>query len=349
MNHSRKERSLKFTLALSVLLVMTLFLAACGGAGKADNNSGAGTPSAGNSATSPTGDPAAPEGSGTDTPNEAQTEKIVTDAMGHEVTIPADPQRILASYLEDHLVALGIKPVAQWSIGPESVQDYLQGDLKGIPIISYDLPLEAVASFSPDLILIGSESQVQKGLYEQYAKIAPTYVIGDEINKDWRKTLLKIGELLGKTEAAEQALKDYDQKVADTKAKLQQSIGTQSAAILWLVQKQFYIVDETRSSGAVLYGDLGMTPPNLVSDITAEQKATWSPVSLEKLAGLNADHIFLVNSDKTTETLDSPIWKNLPAVKAGHVYEMPSTSSWLYSGYEAGGQIMDDTLKMLVK
>jgi hypothetical protein len=27
--------------------------------------------------------------------------------------VPANPKRIIASYLEDHLVALGVKPVAQ--------------------------------------------------------------------------------------------------------------------------------------------------------------------------------------------------------------------------------------------
>ena len=41
---------------------------------------------------------------------ELSTERILTDAMGHEVTIPANPERIIASYLEDNLVALGITP-----------------------------------------------------------------------------------------------------------------------------------------------------------------------------------------------------------------------------------------------
>lgn len=331
--HNKKSRSRK--LASIGLITMMLLVSACG-----NNNVNSST----NAGTSPT---TAPVTEATQTP---AAPKTVTDAMGHEVTIPANPERVLGSYLEDYLVTLGVTPVAQWSV-PNGVQDYLSTELKDVPTISYDLPLEAVMSFTPDLILIGSESSVQNGIYDQLNKIAPTYVIGDELNQEWRKTLLKIGEILNKTTEAEKAIEEYEQKAAAAKEQLAGSIGKESVAILWLVDKNFYIVDETRSSGAVLYTDLGLTPPNLVTEIPADTRATWNPISLEKLSELTADHIFLVNSDKSeaSEILNSAIWKGIPAVKAGNVYEMSSTSSWLYSGANAGTKIIDDALKSLVK
>lgn len=330
-----KKRFGSMKLTMIGLMVMVLFLSACG-----NNNSG----NSSNAGTEPT---TAPTAEATEAP---AAPKTLTDAMGHEVTIPANPGRVLGSYLEDALVTLGVTPVAQWSV-PNGVQDYLSAELKDVPTISYDLPLEAVTSFAPDLILIPSESSVQNGIYDQLNKIAPTYVIGDELNQDWRKSLLKIGEILNKTPEAEQAIKDYEDKAAAAKEKLTGAIGQESVAILWLVQKNFYIVDETRSSGAVLYTDLGVTVPNLVTEIPVGTRATWNPISLEKLSELTADHIILVNSDKTegSEILDSAIWKGIPAVKAGNVYEMSSTSSWLYSGANAGGKIIDDVLKSLVK
>ncbi|MCL6457545.1 MAG: iron-hydroxamate ABC transporter substrate-binding protein [Gorillibacterium sp.] len=320
------------------LLLLTVIVSACG-----DKQASTTSAVVESQAPSPSTSPVASE--------PVNVAKVVKDGMGHEVTIPANPEKIIGSYLEDHLVALNIKPIAQWSIGTGTVQDYLQTALQGVPLISYDLPLEAVTSFGPDLILVGSESSVQKGIYEQLAKIAPTYVLGDAITKDWRQALLKVGELLGKTTEAEKALEDYDKKAGEAKEKLHNVIADQSAAVLWLVQKQFYLVDETQSSGAVLYGDLGIKRPNLVTDIPDASKATWNPISLEKLAELNADHIFLVNSDKAegADTLNDPIWQGLPAVKAGHVYEMASTKSWLYTGYIAGGQIIDDVLSTLAK
>ena len=59
------------------------------------------------------------------------------------MTIPANPQRIIASYLEDHLVTLGVKPAAQWSARDgSSVQDYLQGTLNGVPTMQVNFLLK---------------------------------------------------------------------------------------------------------------------------------------------------------------------------------------------------------------
>ncbi|MFB5759944.1 ABC transporter substrate-binding protein [Paenibacillus medicaginis] len=293
---------------------------------------------------------AQPEGSDTNQPSaETAAERTVTDAMGHKVTIPANPQRVLAPYLEDPLVTLGVTPVAQWSVQNGKKQDYLEQYLKDVPLMPYDMPPEQVLSAQPDLIIINSESLVQKGLYEQYSAIAPTYVLGDEVSSDWRQSLLKIGELLNKQADAEKAVADYDAKAAAAKEELQGVGGDQSVAILWLTKKSFYIVDPKKSSGAVVYGDLGLKAPALT--VEADSDASWTSITLEKLPELNADHIFLIKSDQGagSETLERPIWKALPAVQKGHVYTMESKGSWLYSGKIANEAMIDDVLKAIVK
>lgn len=283
---------------------------------------------------------------------ESSTERTLTDALGHKVTIPANPKRVIASYLEDNLVALGITPVAQWSVNDgKSIQDYLQGNLKDVPTIPHDLPVEAVMSFNPDLIIVDSATAVEGSKYEQYSKIAPTYVIRKENNNDWREELLKVGEVFGKEDKAKQVLEDYEAKAKAAKEKIHNSIGDESAAAIWLVNNQFFMVSETASSGAVLYGDLGLKTPSLVKEISNTATGDWSAVSLEKLAQLDADHIYLLNSDKGngSDMLKDPLWKNVPAVKNNHVYEFTSDTSWLYSGAIANGQMIDDVLKTLVK
>ncbi|WP_449619564.1 ABC transporter substrate-binding protein [Robertmurraya sp. Marseille-Q9965] len=286
------------------------------------------------------------------TSEEATTTRTVTDAMGNEVTIPANPERVLASYLEDNLVALGVKPVAQWSVNDgQSIQGYLQGDLEGIPTIPHDLPFEAVQEMNPDLIIMDSASMVEGGKYEQYNQIAPTYVIGTEMNNDWRDELVRVGQVLGKEDQAKQVLADYDAKAKEAKATIEEKVGTPSVAAVWLVGGKFFMVSETLSSGAVMYGDLGLKVPDVVKEISASATGNWSEISLEKLAELDAEHLFLINSDTASDSspLSNALWESVPAVKAGNVYEFSPDTSWLYTGAIANGQIIDDILKSLVK
>ncbi len=289
------------------------------------------------------------------TDDQAQTEKnadrTLTDAMGNEVTIPANPERVIASYLEDYLVALGITPVAQWSVRDgEDIQEYLQGSLSGVPTIPSDLPYEAVLEFEPDLIIMDSASMVEGNKYEQYNKIAPTYVVGTEENNDWRQELLNIGEVFGMDEKAEQLLTDYEAKASAAKEDIQAAIGDEPVAALWLFGDTFYIVSENLSSGDLLYNDLGLTAPDVVAEISKSTTANWSEISLEKLAELEAEHIFLANSDQGNATmLEDEIWQNIPAVQNDNVYQFESNASWLYTGPKANSQMIDDALNSLVK
>lgn len=276
----------------------------------------------------------------------------MTDAMGNEVEVPENPQRVIASYLEDHLVALGITPAAQWSVNDNaSIQDYLQEDLEGVPTIPHDLPFEAVQEIQPDLIIMDSASMVEGGKYEQYNKIAPTYVIGTEVNNDWREELRLVGEVFGKEEEAEQVLTDYDAKAEEAKAEIESAVGNPSAAAIWLVGGNFFLVSESLSSGTVMYDDLGLKVPEVVKEISASGESNWNAISLEKLVELDAEHLFLINSDTAagSTALSDALWESIPAVKAGNVYEFSPAESWLYTGAIANGQIIDHIKESLVK
>ncbi|MGG1675670.1 iron-hydroxamate ABC transporter substrate-binding protein [Neobacillus sp. NRS-1170] len=271
------------------------------------------------------------------------------DAMG-EVTIPANPKRILAPYLEDSLVALGVKPAAQWSIG-DTVLDYLQPELKGVPKIGWDLPLEQAISNDPDLIIFSSPTAIQKGQYEEYKKVAPTYVFKDEISADWRKQLTQMGEILNKQKEAKDALAKYDSKVSEAKSKIQNAIGEESAAIIWVMGDKFYLMENNRFSANVLYSDLGIKQPDFVEGL-GKAAVQWDPIALEKLPEINANHIFLV-SKKGEPGLDilakSSIWNGLDAVKNGHVYEMNDPSNWTINGLIASEKTIDEVVKALTK
>lgn len=265
-----------------------------------------------------------------------------TDAMGNEVTVPENPQRMIGSYLEDYLVALGVTPVAQWTVGNDSDQAYLQDKLAEVPRINYDLPYEDVLSFEPDLLLMDSNSMVEGDKYDQYSKIAPTYVVTNGEDVTWRERLTDIAKVLHKEEQAAQVEADYDDLVAATKETYADQIQGKSIAVLWVVNNSVFMVSETKSSGQLLYHELGFEVPALVSEISESATADWSAVSLEKLAELDADYLILVNSDKGADFFSEQVWQNLDAVKNNHLWEFGPESSWLYNGPIAYTKMIED-------
>ncbi len=272
----------------------------------------------------------------------------VTDAMGHEIEVPVHPERVLATYLEDYLVALNVKPVAQWSVS-NGIQDYLQDDLlEGVPTIPHDLPFEAVQELSPDLIIMDSAEMVEGGKYEQYSKIAPTYVVGNNQNNNWRDELIEVGKVLNKEDEAKQVLAEYEKLAKDAKEKLASKGTPPSAAAVWLVNNNFFIVSSNLSSGDVLYNDLGLEVPSVVEEISAKATSNWNPISLEKLTELDADYLFLINSDKQgASEINKNLWNTIPAVQNNQVIEIPASSSWLYTGTIANTEIIEDVLEAI--
>lgn len=277
---------------------------------------------------------------------------VLVDDLGNEVTIPSAPQRIIAPYLEDELLTLDMMPIAQWSVHDSaSIQEYLQDQLKDIPTIPHDVPFEVVSGFNPDLLILSSAGLVEGGKYETYSKIAPTFVIESEKHNDWRQRLIRVSEVFGKEEAAEKKLAEYDQLVEDNKSKIKEAIGDESVAVVWVFNDDFYIVNQQKSSGTVLYHDLDLTIPDVVMEISENANDDRLSISLERLAELDADHLFLIVNQigEGEKALKDHVFQNIPAVKHGHVYEYTSDSSWLYSGYIANTQIVQDVSESLLK
>lgn len=272
--------------------------------------------------------------------------KTMKDSMGHEVNVPTDPKRVVGSYLEDYLVTVGVKPVVQWSVkNATGTQKYLKDDLKNVPTIDYSLPYEAVTKAKPDLILIGNDSAVQNGKYKQYKKIAPTYVVKNGTDVTWRQQFKDVAKAVNKTDKANQGLKKYDQKLTSAKKELNKKAKNKSVAVLWVTNNSAFMVSDKSASGSLLYGDLGLKEPDLVKQVSKKATADWSSVSLEKLAKLDADYIFLVNSDKDADMFKDPVWSNIKAVKENKLYQYGDDSSWQYKGPIAYTQQIDHVLK----
>ncbi|WP_289138422.1 ABC transporter substrate-binding protein [uncultured Brevibacillus sp.] len=269
----------------------------------------------------------------------------IKDELGHELTILSKPTKIFAPIMEDSLVTLGIKPTMQWSNGV-SPQEYLQDQLGSVPQISFagGLPsFEAVLDSQPELIILHNSYASESGAYEKYAKIAPTYVF-KSATTDLNSSLRTLGKLLDESDKAEQAIKNYADKAASARTMLEGKIKGKKAAIIRFNAKGMFFMNSNYFSGYVLKHDLGFEQSDLVKDGALE-------VSLEILPELDADYIFLVNDGNQgdryfNELRESEVWKNVPAVKNGHVFET-SRDYWLSGGFIAHGKVIDDVVRFL--
>ncbi|QKY68559.1 iron-hydroxamate ABC transporter substrate-binding protein [Lentibacillus sp. CBA3610] len=314
-----------YSLVITLLIALILLMTACGGS-DSDEESSSG------------------EQAG------SQDSDVTLDSEMGEVTIPADTERIIAPYHEDALLALGVTPTAKWAIG-ETVQDYLADDLQDVPKIEWNLPLEQVLNHEPDLIILENAIDSYEGSYEDYQKIATTYVMTEETTNNWRKQIETFGEMLGKEAKAEEVLNQFDEKTANAKETLNNAIGEETVALIWAQGDQFYLFENNRHSAKVLYSQLGINQPELVSEL-GEAKPQWNPISLEKLSELKADHVFLLaqENEQGLETLeDSSVWQNTPAAQNGNVYTMNDPSHWTNKGLIAFEKTIDDVLETLTE
>ena len=273
------------------------------------------------------------------------TEVTVTDATG-EITIPTDAERILAPYMEDALVSLDITPASQWAIGT-TVLDYLQEDLADVPTIEWNLPLEMTIESDPDLILFSSQAAMTEGTATEYNAIAPTYVFKDAEGSDWRTQIEVIGSLTQNEEKAQEVLADYEATAEEAAAQINEQIGDESAAMVWVIGEQYYLFEQDRHAGNVLYGDLGITVPSFVENL-GETEAAWSPISLEALAELDADHLFLIATENEAGLVplqESSVYQGLNAVQQDQVHHMTDPSHWTLTGNIANRMTIEDVLE----
>ncbi|WP_338553479.1 helix-turn-helix domain-containing protein [Paenibacillus sp. KS-LC4] len=253
--------------------------------------------------------------------------------------------RVFAPFIEDYLLALGIKPIMQFSHDHWGRQEYL--GLDDVPEFNVVTDNEAtLSSFAPEFILM--DTGIERWGMGKLASLAPSIQLSYR-GEEWRKTLHNIADLLGKTREVSPVIADYERKAAAAKAKLLRVAKRQTVACLRLSANSvlLYGGPDHGYTGSVLYRDLGLTQHSFVEKLAKGLR--FIELSMEELALLDADHLF-ITIDKIAgeqiELLQSPLWRSLPAVRNGSVYEVDFLS-WMNYGVLSHHRKIDDVLRVL--
>lgn len=254
------------------------------------------------------------------------TRRIDHDLGSTEV--PSDPQGVFVAEGRRHLeIALALDlPVVgtgtsdgtgERSSIPSAVRDRIGADVEIVASAPGELNLEAIAALRPDLVL--SPSYVlADGVFEQASEIAPTLPVTIEDpgpRLPWREALT--ADWLGREQAAQAALVEYDSAVEQFRARYADAIANVELSIFQPGGTESFIAS-TMLSTTVL--DVGGRLVPAQCDV-----ADTLTVSNEETDPFHGDVIIrsICGPEPGTEQLDaSPLWQQVDAVRTGRVLDV---------------------------
>lgn len=236
--------------------------------------------------------------------------------------IPKNPKKVVnfAYSYTGYLLQLGID-VSSYSLDLEKNSPAFGDKLKDVPQLT-TADTEAIAAQKPDVILVFAGDDNLETLKEIAPVIEITYG-----KSDYLKMLTDIGQIFGKEKEAQAWLDQWDKKVATAKEELKGLIDTSSTfTVMDFFDKNIFLYGNNFGRGGeLIYRALGFAAPAKVQEDIINKEG-WFGVSQEALPEYVGDYVLVNVNDKTKEAAaslkESDIWKNLPAVKNGHVIEI---------------------------
>jgi iron complex transport system substrate-binding protein len=183
------------------------------------------------------------------------------------------------------------------------------------------LGMEAIAEQDPDVIFAGFLPD--QATYDALSDIAPTVAtVGEGKVDDWRAVTTAAGEILGKSDEAEEKIGEVDDAMAQVKETYPALEGATFAYAAYRAQS-FTVITSPQDASNTFFADLGMT--QATDRITGTESGRGIAVSAENLDLLDMDLLVLWISGETPD--DLPGWSDLPSVKNGSAAQLQTVAA----------------------
>ncbi|WP_020673982.1 ABC transporter substrate-binding protein [Amycolatopsis nigrescens] len=296
------------------------------------------------------------------TPGETGPTRVFAADNG-EITIPADPKRVVATgyavpvLIEADAALVGI---AEWSRGLEMMTGEDRATYDRLAKVAGDTTTEtnyeAIAGVKPDLIVISVPKPVLADIdMKRLESIAPVVAISPSIPAAWRDLSRRQADAAGRLGSYESAKTAYEQKAAGLADKYRPvldglkfgHLGAYGELAKGTFQREF-----AGSWGTNIATDIGVDYYGQVKHKAGGSRDVGEYPSIEELPASFAEAkaiTYTVENDGSVSepvryVLDSELWKNLPAVKAGKVFPLRYTEAATYASAQ---QTLDDVDKAL--
>jgi len=260
--------------------------------------------------------------------------------------------------LTENLLTLGVTPVGAADVKGYNTWDTVVPLDESTPDVGMrgEPSLDAISALEPDLVVTTTDlpPEVIDQIEAEYPVLALRGSDASDPIAKMRRTIEILGEATGTSDAAEAALADFDAKVEDAKAELDEA-GVAGAS--------YTMADGWLSDGAVsirMY-----TPGSFLGGVAGELglENAWTgegdpdyglaQTDVEGLTELGEDVHFLYVANDTDGgdafkdgLTGNAIWEQLPFVVAGNTARLPD-GIWMFGGPESGAAFIDATVAAL--
>ncbi|MCY9590279.1 ABC transporter substrate-binding protein [Paenibacillus chitinolyticus] len=243
-----------------------------------------------------------------------QPATITYQSESGPVEVPANPQRVIVlSSFTGNVMALNVNLVG---VDSWSKKNPRFDKLKDVQEVS-DESLEKIIELKPDLII--GLSNIKNA--DKLKQIAPTvtFTYG---KVDYLTQHLEIGKLLNKEKEAKAWIDDFKKRAAKAGDDIKAKIGAdKTISVIESFEKQLYVFGDNWGRGTeILYQEMKLKMPDKVKEMAL--KDGYYALSAEVLPQYAGDYvIFSKNPDADHAFQQTDTYKNIPAVKNGHVFE----------------------------
>jgi len=258
--------------------------------------------------------------------------RIITDGLGREVIIPADPTRIILAgraviMLADALYAF---PEAQEKIvglgktnqGLGDFLDVLNPEIDGIQRFGNDVSAEQLLTAQPEVVIM--KSFMKEKLGDPLERLGiPVIYVDLETPEQYERDIRVLGNLLGETGRAGEIVEFYKREIEEL-PRVEESPKT---LILYYSNRGGNIsfqVPPTNWIQTTMVLNTGAEP--IWTDALASPG--WNRIGLEQIAAWDPEKIFLISyktpaSEVVANIEEDPAWQELSALKSGEIYGVP--------------------------
>jgi iron complex transport system substrate-binding protein len=241
--------------------------------------------------------------------------RVVVDETGRRVTLPAEVHRIvsLAPNVTETIYAIGagsrLAGDTDFCDVPEEAR--LKPHV-GAPI---NPSLEAIVALKPDVVLASASINWPATADTLLRMGVPVYTTDAHSVEGMLAGIEKIGGVIGAEAAADALVAGLHTQLDALRAKLAGRAARRVLFVVWdepliSIGRHTFIADALRLSGGVSVIDVD---------------ENWPHIGIEEIVRLQPDYLVFVrdhgdeSASKIEELRKRPVWRELEAVKAGHV------------------------------